>query len=65
MKAVLEAIAANKAGHDWQKDGGQYIPHPATWLNASGWEDEVEGGGMDDNAITRGLDELRRKGIIK
>jgi hypothetical protein len=25
---------------DWTKEGGQYIPYPATWLNAKGWEDE-------------------------
>lgn len=25
---------------DWVKDGGKFIPHPATWLNAKGWEDE-------------------------
>lgn len=24
----------------WRKDRGQYIPHPATWLNHRGWEDE-------------------------
>ena len=26
---------------DWTKDGGQFIPHPATWLNGKRWEDEV------------------------
>ena len=25
---------------DWLEDDGKYIPHPATWLNAKGWEDE-------------------------
>ena len=25
---------------DWLKEGGQYIPYPASWLNAHGWEDE-------------------------
>ena len=29
-----------KASHDWTKENGQYIPYPATWLNAKGWEDE-------------------------
>jgi uncharacterized protein YdaU (DUF1376 family) len=24
----------------WRRDGGQYVPHPATWLNRRGWEDE-------------------------
>jgi len=26
---------------DWRKDSGQFIPHPATWLNAKGWEDST------------------------
>jgi hypothetical protein len=25
---------------EWRKDGGQFIPYPATWLRAKGWEDE-------------------------
>lgn len=24
----------------WLRDGGQFIPYPATWLNADGWLDE-------------------------
>jgi hypothetical protein len=40
LPVLLDAIAAAKAGHDWQRDSGKYIPHPATWLNARGWEDE-------------------------
>ena len=24
------------------KDGGQFIPHPSTWLNRNGWEDEIQ-----------------------
>lgn len=24
----------------WTKDGGQFIPHPATWINQSRWQDE-------------------------
>ena len=47
LETLLLAIAAQKAGHDWQKDGGQYIPYPATWLNQRRWEDdlgEVESG---------------------
>ncbi len=42
LAAILEAIAAQKRSEAWQKQGGQYIPYPATWLNARGWEDEME-----------------------
>lgn len=41
LKDILDAIAAHSAGHDWQKEGGKYIPYPASWLNAQGWLDEV------------------------
>lgn len=41
LSILLNAIAAQKAGHDWQKDGGKYIPYPSTWLNSEGWEDEI------------------------
>lgn len=38
---ILKAIEAQKRSPDWQKDKGQYIPYPATWLNAMAWEDEM------------------------
>lgn len=37
---LLDAIASAKQSKDWKKDGGQFIPHPSTWLNAEGWNDE-------------------------
>ena len=27
---------------DWRKDDGQFIPHPSSWLNDEGWEDEYK-----------------------
>jgi hypothetical protein len=41
LPVILAAIAAQCAGHDWLKDGGKFIPYPATWINAQGWLDEV------------------------
>lgn len=38
---IDRSLEAMKASADWLKDGGQYIPYPATWLNAKGWEDEI------------------------
>lgn len=40
IDTLLEAIEKQKCSQDWLKDGGQYIPYPATWLNAGGWENE-------------------------
>lgn len=39
---VIAAVEAWKCSQQWRKDGGQYVPHPATWLNRSGWGDQVE-----------------------
>ena len=38
---ILKAVEAQKRSPDWQKDKWQYIPYPATWLNAMAWEDEM------------------------
>jgi hypothetical protein len=40
FKAILDGLDRAKTSVEWQKDGGQYIPYPSTWLNAKGWEDE-------------------------
>lgn len=37
---IIAAVEQAKTQVDWLKDGGQFIPYPATWLNARGWEDE-------------------------
>lgn len=39
---MLEAIERQKQSRSWRKDNGQFIPHPATWLNNRQWEDSVE-----------------------
>jgi len=41
IDVVLSALEVQRQSRDWVKDGGQYIPYPATWLNAKGWLDEV------------------------
>ena len=40
MEQIISALERAKTSADWQKDGGQFIPYPATWLNAKGWEDD-------------------------
>lgn len=37
---VMVSLALHKASYDWTKDGGQYIPNPATWLNQARFQDE-------------------------
>ena len=41
LDKILTAIARQKESAQWQKDNGQFIPHPATWLNGKRWEDET------------------------
>jgi len=43
LKIILAAIDQAKKSADWLKDDGQFIPHPATWLNHRCWEDEYPG----------------------
>ena len=42
MPAILAAIEAQRETYDWQKEDGQFIPYPATWLNGHRWEDKIE-----------------------
>lgn len=41
LETILAAIERQKASDQWTKDNGQFIPHPATWLNQRRWEDEI------------------------
>ena len=41
LDVILKAIEKQKASDQWTKDNGQFIPHPATWLNQKRWEDET------------------------
>ena len=40
MEVILATIEQATKSAQWLKDDGQYVPYPATWLNAKGWEDE-------------------------
>jgi hypothetical protein len=37
---VLKAVETAKKTEDWRKDGGKFIPYPATWLRGERWEDD-------------------------
>ena len=41
LDRMLAAIAQQRLSAEWQKEGGQYIPHPTSWLNQGRWQDEV------------------------
>lgn len=44
LAVMLKAITEQKCSDQWSRDNGQFIPHPATWLNQRRWEDEVRTG---------------------
>lgn len=49
--AMLAALAWQTQQPDWLKDGGRYVPNPASWLNAGRWQDEpvvAAGDGLSD-----------------
>ena len=39
---IILAVREQAKSPQWTRDDGQYIPHPATWLNQRRWEDETE-----------------------
>ena len=41
MEIMTTAIEKWKKTEQWNDNDGQYIPHPATWLNQRRWEDEL------------------------
>ncbi len=48
LEKMLSCIEREKQTIDWQKNNGQYIPYPSSWLNNERWNDED----MVDNTIT-------------
>lgn len=41
LTRMLAAVERAKASAQWRKDGGEFIPHAATWLNGRRWEDDA------------------------
>ena len=42
MTKILAAITAQRESEQWRKDGGAFIPYPASWINRDGWDDEIK-----------------------
>ena len=41
LDVILKDIEKRKETEAWKKDGGQFVPHPATYLNGRRWEDDM------------------------
>lgn len=43
LDRIVKAVETQRRyDPEWKKDGGRYIPYPATWLRAKGWENQIE-----------------------
>lgn len=45
LGVMLRSLATQMASEDWRREGGRFVPHPATWLNGKRWQDDVTEGG--------------------
>ena len=41
LKTMISAIDRAMGMEQWQKDNGQFIPNPTTWINQERWKDEI------------------------
>lgn len=42
ITTMIQAVQNQKKSNQWTREDGRYIPHPYTWLNRGGWEDQIE-----------------------
>jgi hypothetical protein len=42
LETMIRAVEVQKESDQWTRDGGQYIPHPSTWIHQRRWEDDVK-----------------------
>ncbi len=40
LPMITTTLETQKRSDQWNSDGGQFIPYPATWLNQRRWEDD-------------------------
>jgi len=59
LAVLLAAIEKQKTSPQWTKDGGQFIPHAATWLNGRRWEDQMPMGDKHVSAQAYGQREYQ------
>jgi hypothetical protein len=45
---ILRAVESQRRSEQWTREGGRFIPHPATWLGGRRWEDELPEDQGDD-----------------
>ncbi len=58
---MLAAVKLQQGWSQWQKDDGQFIPHPSTWLNQGRWQDEGKPSGNGNGKAPQILSEQGRQ----
>jgi hypothetical protein len=62
LSQVLKSVGDCKASFAWRKEGGQFVPLPATWINQRRWEDEA-GPTQDTSRPNRHIDNTPPQGL--
>jgi uncharacterized protein YdaU (DUF1376 family) len=50
---LLQAVAKQRAWPQWTREGGQFVPMLATWINNRRWEDELARHGHESSETPR------------
>jgi hypothetical protein len=61
--AVMAGLEAAKGSTQWAKDGGAFVPMPASWLRSKGWEDHYVANDKDESDPAGWAFWLRSKGL--
>ena len=69
MDALLDALEVMCWSDKWRKNDGEFIPYPATWLRADGWEDRpvkvIPMLSKEDQNMSMGVVDLGREAQIR
>lgn len=39
---IIPAVRKQTDAYGWGREDGEYMPHPATWINGARWDDEID-----------------------
>lgn len=61
QRLLRPAVLRQRESAQWQRENGQYIPNPLTWINQCRWEDEVQEEPKTTNPFLRLMQEEARE----
>lgn len=50
VDVLVKAVNEQKNSQQWTKNGGQFIPYPATWLRGEQWQNKLEASKESNNS---------------